>query len=59
MRVLMVRGRRVSLLLVWERSQRLLVHEGFRAAAIRAKVRLGFQVRRDRRFVISVISQDI
>ena len=43
-RVLVTRGRRVSLLLVRERSRRLLVHEGFRdmVAAIRAKARLGF-----------------
>ena len=34
MRVLVARGRRVSLLLVRERSRGLLVHEGFRAAAI-------------------------
>ena len=34
MRVLVARGRRVSLLLVWERTRGLLVHEGSRAAAI-------------------------
>ena len=37
MRVLVARGRRVSLLLVRERSRRLLVHVGSRAAAIRAR----------------------
>ena len=59
MRVLVARERRVSLLLAQERNQRLLVHEGFRAAAIRAKVRLGLPVRQDKRFVISAISLDI
>ena len=47
MRVLVARGRRVSLLLVRERSRGLLVHEGSRIAAIQARdgselpVRLG------------------
>ena len=47
MRVLVARGRRFSLLSVRERSRGLLVHEGSRAVAIRAKdiselpVRLG------------------
>ena len=47
MRVLVARGRRVSLLPVRERSRGLLVHVGSRAAAIRARdgselpVRLG------------------
>ena len=59
MRVLVARGKRVSLLLARERSQRLLVHEGFRATTIKAKVRLGLLVRRDMRFVISAISLDI
>ena len=59
MRVLVARGRRVSLLLVWERSQRLLVRGGLRVAAIRAKVRLELPVRRDRQFVISIIILDI
>ena len=45
MRVLVARGRRVSLLLVRERSRRLLVHEGSRAAAIRARGRSGLLVR--------------
>ena len=46
MRRLVARGRRVSLLLIQERSRRLLVHEDFRdgAAAIRAKARLGLLV---------------
>ena len=37
MRVLVARGRRVSLLLVWGRSPGLLVHMGSRAVVIRAK----------------------
>ena len=47
MRVLVARGRRVSLILVRERSRGLLVHEGSRATTIRARdgsklpVRLG------------------
>ena len=39
MRVLVERGRRVSLLLVRGRSPGLLVHEGSRVAAIRARDR--------------------
>ena len=45
MRVLVEKGKRVSILLVQERSRRLLVHEGFRD---RAKVRPGLLVRQDR-----------
>ena len=41
MRVLVAKGRRVSLLLVRERSRGLLVHEGSRAAAIRPRDRSG------------------
>ena len=47
MRVLVARRRRVSLLLVWERSKRLLIHVDSKAMAIRARdgselpVRLG------------------
>ena len=47
-RVLVARGRRVCLLLVRERSRGLLVHEGSRAAAIRARDRSGSPVRRGR-----------
>ena len=38
MTVLVTKGRRVSLLIVWEKSERLVVHEGSkdRVAAIRA-----------------------
>ena len=45
MRVLVARERRVSLLLVRERNIRLLVHEGFRVAAIRAGDRSELPVR--------------
>ena len=50
MQVLVEKGRRVSILLVQERSRRFLVHEGFRdrAATIRAKVRPRLLVRQDR-----------
>ena len=42
-RVLVTKGRRVSLLLVQERSRRLLVHENFkdRVMTISVKARLG------------------
>ena len=45
MRVLVPRGRRVSLLLVQERSRGLLVHVGSRAAAIWVKDGSEFLVR--------------
>ena len=45
MRVLVERGRRVSLLLVQERCRGLLVHVGSKAAAIQAKDRSGLPVR--------------
>ena len=45
MQVLVARGRRVSLLLVRERSIGLLVHVGSRAAAIRARDGSEFPVR--------------
>ena len=47
MRVLVARGRSVSFLPVRERSQWLLVHEGFkdRAATIRAKAKSRLPVR--------------
>ena len=43
MLLLVLKGRRINLLLVRERSRRLLSHEDFRdgAATIKAKVRLG------------------
>ena len=44
MRELVERGRRVSLLLVRERSRGLLVHKGSRAMAIRARDRAGLPV---------------
>ena len=45
MRVLVAGGRRVSILLVRERSRGLLVHEGSRVVAIWAMDRLGLPVR--------------
>ena len=45
MRVLVARGRRVSLLLVRERSRGILVHMGSRATAIRDRDRSGLPVR--------------
>ena len=45
MRVLVARGRRVSLLPVQERSREILVNVGSRAAAIRARDRSGLPVR--------------
>ena len=45
MRVLVARGRRVSLLLVRERSRGLVVHEGSKVVAIRARDRSGLPIR--------------
>ena len=45
MRVPVARGKRVSLLPVQERSRRLLVHVGSKAATIRAKDGSGLLVR--------------
>ena len=45
MRVLVARGRRVSLLPVRGRSPRLLVHVGSRAATFQARDKSGFPVR--------------
>ena len=59
MRVLVVRGRRVSLLLVRGRSRGLLVHVGSKAAAIRAREKLGLPVRLDRWCAIIASSPDI
>ena len=49
--MLVARGRRVSILLVRERSQRLLVGEGFRAATIMAKVKVQIQELLDKGFI--------
>ena len=57
--VLVARGMRVSLLLVRERSQSLLVHEGFKASTIKAKARSELPIRRERGFIIYAISLDI
>ena len=59
MRVLVARGRRVSLLPIRERSKRLLVHVGSRVAAIRAKDRSGLPVRLGRWCATIVSSPDI
>ena len=59
MRVLVARGRRVSLLPIRERSKRLLVHVGSRIAAIRAKDRSGLLVRLGRWWATIVSSLDI
>ena len=59
MRVLVARGRRVGLLLVKERSRRLLVHEGSRAAAIRARDRSELTVRLGRWCATIASSPDI
>ena len=58
-RVLVARGRRVSLLLVQERSRGLLVHEGSRVTAIRARDRSGLPVRLGRWCAIIANSPDI
>ena len=58
MRALVARGRRVSLLLVRERSRGLLVHLGSKAAAIRARDRLGLPVRLGRWCAIIASSLD-
>ena len=59
MRVLVARRRRVSLLLVRERSRGLLVHVGSKAAAIRARDRLWLPVQLGRWCVIIASSPDI
>ena len=50
MRVLVARGRRVSLLPVQEIGRRLLLHKDFRnkVEVIRAKAKIGHLVRQDR-----------
>ena len=59
MRVLIARGRRVSILLVRERSRGILVHEGSRVAAIRAKDGSGLSVGLGRWCVTIASSLDI
>ena len=59
MRVLVAKGRRVSILLVRGRSSGLLVHEGSRVAAIRARDRSGLPVRLGRWCVTIANSSDI
>ena len=57
--VLVERERRVSLLPVREISKGLQVHVGSRAAAIRAKNRVGLPVRQDRWYASIANSLDI
>ena len=57
--VLVARGRRVSLLPVWERSRGLIVHVGSKAAAIRARDRSGFPVKLGRWCATIFSSPDI
>ena len=59
MRVLVARGRIVSLLLVRERSRGFLVHEGSKAMAIRARDRSELMVRLGRWFATIANSLDI
>ena len=59
MLVLVAREGRASHLPVRERIQGPLVRVGSRAAVIWAKVRSGLPVRKDKQFVISVISLDM
>ena len=59
MRVLVARGRRVSLLPVQERSRGLLVHEDSRTAAVRARDGSELPVRLGRWCVIIASSPDI
>ena len=59
MRVLVERGRRVSLLPVRERSRGLLVHAGSRVVAIRARDRSGLLVRLDKWCATIASSPDI
>ena len=59
MRVLVARGRRVSLFIVQERSRGFLVYEGSRATAIRARDRSGLQVRLGKWCAIIANSPDI
>ena len=59
MRLLVARGRRVSLLLVRERSKELLVHVGSRVVAIRARDGSGLSVRLGRWCATIASSPDI
>ena len=58
MRVLVTRGRRVSLLLIRERSRGLLFHVGSKAATIRARDRSGLPARLGRWCAIIASSLD-
>ena len=60
-RVIVARGKRVSLLLVRERGTRLLLRKDFRnrAELIRAKAKIGHLVRQGKQYVIYADSLDI
>ena len=57
--VLVLRGREINLLLVQERSRRLLAHKGSRAPVIRAREELGLPDGQDRCYVSTANSPDI
>ena len=57
--VLVLRGREINLLLVWEIRRRLLVFKGSRAPVIRAKDELGFPDGLDRCYISTANSLDI
>ena len=57
--MLVLRGREINLLLVRERSRRLLVHKGSRAPVIRAKDELGLPDGQDKCYISTVNSLDI
>ena len=59
MQELVARGRRVSLLLVPERSRGILVHVGSRATAIRAKDKAGLPIKQDIWYASIASSLDI
>ena len=58
-RVLVLRGREINLLLVRERSRRLLVRKGSKAPVIRARDKLGLPVRMGRWCATIASSPDI
>ena len=57
--VLVLRGRAINLLLVRERSRRLLVRKGYKASVIRARDELGLPVRMGRWCATIANSPDI
>ena len=59
MQVLVARGRRVSLLPVWERSRGLIVHVGSRAMVLQARDRSGLPLRQDKWYISIASSPNI